>query len=375
MKVIKMMRRGYILFLTISMLAVITIIVTQIFYVGGAYNLYVPLTYERERAKQLALSGISIATAQLLLQDKQLYGSKTVSKDDTDKREKKSEKKSDDEKTSKNNPEQNSKDLLKTLLLVQNKWQEFNLSTAKDGLDGKIKICITCEDGKINCNKLYNSAKKSFYRINSSLSTEPMIKMVADRMKDFFNGVDVETVLMSVLKKQKQPYVSPMDMLTYKSFSFFSDYIFYLPEDSKKQEKSDDIVNSKLYLADLFTTYYYNFYIDPWLFSNSLQLLFGLHKNSQLKKEDIEMMLEKISVSNSAWEQVWDATLKEVYGKEFKALPKEILPFLSTKFEPRVFSVVCYGKVGRIEQKLLAILERSTEDKGDVVTIKKIYWL
>ena len=104
MKVIKMMRRGYILFLTISMLAVITIIVTQIFYVGGAYNLYVPLTYERERAKQLALSGISIATAQLLLQDKQLYGSKTVSKDDTDKREKKSEKKSDDEKTSKNNP-------------------------------------------------------------------------------------------------------------------------------------------------------------------------------------------------------------------------------------------------------------------------------
>ena len=68
-------------------------------------------------------------------------------------------------------------------------------------------------------------------------------------------------------------------------------------------------------------------------------------------------------------------SVKDIYGKEFKALPKEIIPYLSTKFEPRAFSVVCYAKVGRIEQRLLAILKRTAAEKGDRITVKKIYWL
>ena len=262
------------------------------------------------------------------------------------------------------------------MLLVQNEWQEFNLSTAKDGLDGKIKICITCEDGKINLNKLYNPAKKAFYLIGANnTSTEPMIKMLADRMKEFFKDIDVEAVMLGALKKQKYPYCMPMDLLKNKSFSFFKDHIFYVPSHQKQQKTSEESQSSKLYLADIFTTYGTDFHIDPWLLSSSLRTIFGFKQEKKLKKEDINMMLEKISLSNVTWQETWDTSLKELYGKEFKALPKEIIPFLSTKFEPRVFSVVCYGKVGRIEQKLLAILERSTEDKGDVVMVKKIYWL
>ncbi len=374
----KHMQRGYILFLTISVLAVMTIIVTQIFYIGGAYNLYVPLTFEREKAKQLALSGISIATAQLLSQDKQFYGSKDSSKEagkDTKDPKDASEKKSDTEKL-KDNPEKNKKDLLKTLLLVQNQWQEFNLTTPKDGIDGKIKICITCESGKINLNALYNISQKAFYSIDSKDTTELMIKMMTDRIKEFYKNIDVQIILIDILKKQKQPFSTPMDLLSHKKFSFFADTVFYVPSEGKKQEKFDDTTqSSKIYLADIFTTYADDFHIDPWLLSPSMQVLLGFKSDKKLKKEDIDMMLEKISLTDVAWDTTWDTSLKELYGKEYKALPKEIVPFLSTKFEPRVFSVVCYGKVGRIEQKLLAILERSTEDKGDVVMVKKIYWL
>ncbi len=365
------LKNGYILFLTMSVLAIGTIIVTQIFYLGGAYNLYVPLMYERERAKQLALSGISIATAQLLLQDKYFYSSKTKSKDLVSS-EKKSENSLMDNNPQKDDLEQNRKNLLKTLLLVNNQWQEFNLSNATDGFDGIIKICITCEDGKVNINKMYNSSKKSFYLLNSKVSTEGMIKVLSERMRDFFKDVDIETIIINSLKKQKQKYITPMDLFLNKNFSFFSKNIFYEPLDRKIKDNKNV---QDIYLTDLFTTYSDNFYIDPWLMSNSLKLLLGFDIQKKLKKEDIETMLEKINLKDFLWEQMWDTTLKELYGKEFKTIPSEITPFLSTKFEPKVFSVLCYGKVGRIEQKLLAILERSSENKVDVVMVKKIYWL
>ncbi len=364
-------KNGYILFLTISVLAIGTIIVTQIFYLGGAYNLYVPLMHERERAKQLALSGISIATAQLLLQDKQFYDSKNVSKNgiflDVS-----SEKKIEQNNHQKDDIERNRKHLLKTLLLVNNQWQEFKLSNAHDGFDGIIKVCITCEDGKININKIYNSSKKSFYLVSSKLSTEVMIKALCQRMKEFFKDIDIETIMIGALKKQKQKLITPMDLFLNKNFSFFSNNAIYEPLDYSKQNETNV---QNIYLTDIFTTDSDNFYIDPWLLSNSLKLLLGFDIQKKIKKEDIESMLEKISLKQLEWEKVWDSTLKELYGKEFKTIPSEFIPFMSTKFEPRVFSVLCYGKVGRIEQKLLAILERSSEDKGDVVMIKKIYWL
>lgn len=349
-------RRGYILFLTVSVIGVMTLIATQIFHLGGSYNQYIPLIIEREQAKQLALSGVSIASAQLLLQDKQFYSSKKSDKE-----------KLEGGKTT----ELNRKQLLKTLLMVQNQWQEFALTGSNDGFDGSIKICISCESGKINLNKLYDRTKKTFTATGVNTTTEGFVKYTAERMREWFKDIDTVSVITDVIKKRKTPFVTPFDLLAHKKCGFFSNVPVYFPS---TQEDKD--APSLIYLNDLFTVYSDDCHIDPLLLSSSLRLLFGFKTvQGARKKEDIEQLIEKLPLANIQWETVWDTILKELTGKEFKSVPKELIPLLNSKFEPRVFSVISVGKIGRAEQKLLAILERATENKQDIVTIKQIYWL
>ena len=62
-------KSGYILLLTLMILSISTIVVAQIFYQGRLFNAFVPLVIEKEKARQLALAGVSIAIAQLSLED------------------------------------------------------------------------------------------------------------------------------------------------------------------------------------------------------------------------------------------------------------------------------------------------------------------
>jgi len=77
----------------------------------------------------------------------------------------------------------------------------------------------------------------------------------------------------------------------------------------------------------------------------------------------------------SAWHTDWNTYLVPLYEKDYASLPKELSALLVAKFEPRVFSVLCYGTVGKIEQKLLAIIARTFDERGEVFEIKKLYWL
>ena len=62
-------KSGYILLLTLMILSISTIVVTQIFYQGRLFNSFIPLIIEKEKARQVALAGVSIAISQLSLQD------------------------------------------------------------------------------------------------------------------------------------------------------------------------------------------------------------------------------------------------------------------------------------------------------------------
>ena len=66
--------------------------------------------------------------------------------------------------------------------------------------------------------------------------------------------------------------------------------------------------------------------------------------------------------------------LKPMYGKDFKNLSKNIQPFLADKFAPKIFSVISYGTVGLITQRLIVILEVSSQDSENHYAIKKLYW-
>ena len=67
-------------------------------------------------------------------------------------------------------------------------------------------------------------------------------------------------------------------------------------------------------------------------------------------------------------------TLETIYGGKNSALPIEFLNTLDPKFEPRLFSVLCYAKVGRVGQKLLALVEKAPMKDGETIKMIKLYW-
>ena len=90
-------------------------------------------------------------------------------------------------------------------------------------------------------------------------------------------------------------------------------------------------------------------------------------------------MLVKNFKPSINWKQDWQTVGKPRYGVELTQLPKGIEATFDTTFDPSLFSVVSYGKVGDVVQKVYAIVarsERTVKNKQIIdVAIKKLYWI
>ncbi len=366
-----MKRSGFVLMVVMMTLAISTTVVTQIFYQGHLYNMFIPIMIEKEKARKIALAGVSVAIAQLSLHDTKLV--KPVDKDD---------KKSDKE-DPKKEKDTYAKNLLKTLLIVQNRWQSFILTHEADGLDAQLDVCITCEDGKLNINQMYDFKKHEFTSVPFA-SPKDFFEFIGTATKPFTKNKNMFEGLAEFLKKREDPLIDVTQLLQGKGLDEFKDFVFYVPAeasaiDSKDKKESSDKKPS-LYLADLFTVDTKTYRLNPWALSHSVQLLLKIKprimSSEESYKKEIEEVIEKIpSLDAISVSRDWDTYMKPFYNIDFQSLPKEVVPFLSTKFEPRLFSVLCYGKVGRITQKLLVLLERASTDAGESISVKKMYWL
>lgn len=366
---------GFILVLTLLILSLATIIVTKLFVQARTYTAFSMITTKREQARHLAQSGVALALAQLTLHD-----TKLKPKDEKQDKEKPNEKQA---------VEKQARQLLKTLLLVQNKWQTFVLTHDQDGIDAIIHICITCEDGKINLNKIWNFKTHAFS--NTLLKTQDPKKlfgMLGETAAPFTNNKNMFEGVVDVLKKQPQPLFDITQLLTSTKLWDFKDHVFFEPpfEQPKEASKSSsefmpmvqDKVKDAIALTDLFTVWTDESTMYPLLLSTSMRLIFKLPAHAPNTKEfaqEVDTLVEKIPLDGVNWMQDWNTYAKPVLQKEFAVLPKEILPFLGSKFEPRIFSVLCYAEVGTVKQKLLAILERSRVEKGEEFKVKKLYWI
>ncbi len=364
---------GYILLLTLMILSITTIVVTQIFFQARLYNAFIPLMTEKEKARQLALSGVSIAIAQLSLHDAHFEKQK-------DQKLGKPEEKKDAVKEG----VEHAKNLLRTVLSVQGRWQTFVLKHDIDGIDAQLSVCITCEDGKLNVNSLYDFEKHEFKKI-AQASPEELFKQLGEASKPFTDNKNMFEPIQDFLKKQQAPLVDVTQLLQGKALEDFKEHLFYVPskepffvEQDAKEEKIEE-KKSKIFLADLFSISTDSHRINPWVLSSSLQLLFKIKPREVASEKDFEKeideLVDKVSIDKISWQKDWNTYLKPLYKVDFESLPKELIPFLSVKFEPRQFSVLCYGKVGRITQKLLVILERTATGEGESFSMKKIYWL
>lgn len=376
---------GYILVLTLMILSISTIVVTQIFYQGRLFNAFVPLIIEKEKARQIALAGIPIAIAQLSLQDAYF----TKEQDKEQKESARTDQKGTDQKKP---PKPTSKDItvhakgmLKTLLTIQGRWQKFSLTYEADGIDAQLALCITCEDGKLNLNNLYDFKKHTFAQA-PHMSIPDIFKTFAEASKKFTKNKNMFETIEETLKKRDDPLFDVTQVLDPIVLDMFRDYIFYVPADNPfatqdQEAKKTEQMMPRVFLADIFTvdTSPADIKINPWVLSPSLKKILGFASkeiaNEDSFKKEMEEFVEKVKIDDISWKKDWDTYLKPLYGVDFQSLPKEIAPFLSIKFEPRLFSVLCYSKVGRVLQKLLVILERNATETGESILVRKFYWL
>ena len=345
---------GYILVLALMIISATLILVNQLFQHGQTHNAYTYTMIDREKAKSLAQSGMNFAISQLQSAFEPI-------KEDAKKREVK-----------KNTRAQQ---VLETIFPGLNRWQLIELNRSRDGIDGEIKFCLSCEDGKINLNQIFDFEKKKFRGFGQSQGDmQEVMKVLMQRLSSLLNGQDLFVPLLDFLSKRGYQLNEVTELLSDKTFGrFFKDAIFYQPP--VKGEK-----NQTVYLTDLFTIWSDSVKLEPRFLSDSLSALLGLKRVIAGGIDDRSKQAKQLAIQlkqNVNWATDWDKTLKSVYNRNFAALPKNSGSLLNTHFDPTTFSVIASGKVGRIEQRLFAIIKKQQVQKEAGVTMRvlRLYWI
>jgi hypothetical protein len=260
-----------------------------------------------------------------------------------------------------------------------NTFQEFQLSHEVDGIDGVIKVCIVCEEGKINLNQVFDFKTKKFVGEGQpSGDWKLVLQAIFKKIETMVGGGDLFVPFERFLKKREGKKIEDVtELLSIKEFFVFKDLVYYDPISTpEKQSKKRGA------LTDIFTVHSKKQKIEPWLLSDGLLALGDIKsltaKEATQRKSQITTWLQKFKM-NSDWKNDWTTILKPVYEKELQSLPKGIESFLSTNFDPRSFSVLVHATVNNVTQYLLAIVERiNRSQNGEIVydsRIKKLYWL
>lgn len=339
----KNVRDGYIMILTLLIVGAAMMIVAYVGHRGSFYLPFSHMLFHREKAEMLALGGVQVVIAQLAQVDK-----------NQETKEEKSEEQA----------------FLLRILPTLNRWQTFDVKEHIDGVEGQIKLCLMCEEGKINLNRIIDFDKKVFKSNEWKLIMQELCKSIEKVTK----SDNLFSVLEKIIKDARYEFNDATELIARKEFAPFKDLLFYEPPMQKKQDT--------LYLTDIFTVWSSSESIEPWLFSDSINGLLGLPRvevdDIKKRKEQAATWIKNFKVKTN-WQQDWATTLMPVYGKELRTLPKNIDSMLSTNFAPRFFSVLVHAKVGEITQRMYAILERNKRAQGDNieydVAIKKLYWL
>jgi hypothetical protein len=341
---------GFVMVLTLMIIAIGVIVVNQFSYRGSLHLRFNQIQIDQEKATLLAWSAVQIAICQLHIEKEDGINKKSTEK---------TEKKEDPYAV-----------FAKRIFPVLNQFQTFNLKENIDGITGTIKLCITSEDGKLNLNQLYNFENHSFAIPEIPKATsDKVFTYIFDQIKKE-SRVPLFTGFENFLKERSFECNDATELLIIPEFNtMFSKNVIYTPT----QSTQDGTKKRIFYLCDMFTTWSEKPTLDPFLLSPAIQTILGL----QFDNSGLNELLKDFTRDPQPLQQLWDTKLKKLYGKEFKALPKEITDLFSTKFEPSTFSVLCYATVGNVTQRLYVILRRtqSYEMLRDEFDIVKVYWL
>src|SRR4030095_3738666 len=349
-------RDGYIMIFTLLVVAAAMVVVT---YVGHRGSFYMPFSYmitAREKAKQLALGGVHVGIAQI---------SKVVQKEEN------KENKEDGKEQQESDAQD--KDFLKRILPVLNRWQVFDLVEEIDGVDAQLHVCIMCEDGKINLN-LIIVFEKGVLLGDEKSGWKSIMQELCKTIEQTTKTEGLFAAFEKIVKEAKHEFNDATELISHKEFQQFKDTLFYHPPTSNKE--------TPLYLTDIFTVWSRSDKLEPWLFSDSINGLFGLPRvevdDVKKRKDQIDAWVKNFKL-RANWQQDWQTLLMPIYGKELRTLPKNIDSVLKPAFAPQYFSILVDAKVDEVTQRVYAIVKRTKRSQGNTVEydneIIKLYWL
>lgn len=360
-------QKGFIIPLVLMLISIIIVLATSIYQKGSLFVPFMHVVKQREHAKMLALSGMQVAMSQIAAPHDTAQKKPVAD-------EKKDEKKGEEKKSE--SAEQQAQNLLAQLLPTINQWQEYSIKKDIDGIEGTIKISISCEEGKIDLNRIYDFARKKFVGEGQPRGDwKKTMQFVCKRIQKIMGISDNLFESFEKFFKQRHYKVNDAtELLPLNGFKQFARTLFYDPSSEKNKEL-------QLALLDIFTVYGSD-KLQPWLLSNSVRGLFEMKQVGQTdqkkKKEMIQSLVKKMKpIVNVA--QEWNSLFQPLYGIEFKRLDKGLDGFFDGSFDPKIFSVVSYGVIGQVTQRLYAILERVRHTNKDKtwydVKIRKFYWI
>ena len=343
-------QRGYILVLTMIIVSLLVTLVTQMYYSGTLFSSFASVAVQREKAKMLAESGVSIACGQLYVSGaaqpeiKQARGAQSVQQEDPIRK------------------------LLEKVIPVLNTWQTFSFNRKTDGIDGAVHIYVTCEEGKIHLNDLLTLMTDVKLPENQVAALKKLFSKIAE-----INGLegDLYKSAFDFFEQRKHIWLNDItELLTAPGFDQFANFVFVLRAIDKKKQKP------RVFLTDLFTPQSRYGKIDPWVLSSSVRFVLGMTNPDDNKIQDRLKTALKSYKKSYNWSADWDVIFKPVYGIEYAALSKEITSLFTPDFNPVAFSVVSYATVGRVTQGVFALLLRKKQPDQSIVFIPvKSYWI
>lgn len=357
---------GFMLIAVLLMISLCTVIVSYIAYMSSIFVPVARTMIEREKAIMLAESGVQLALSQLGVPAE--------------------EKKSEEEEKQQQDQQQaqapapkalgDDQNFLRVLLPIINRWQEISFTKKNDGFDGELKFCVVCENAKINLNIAYDFEKHEFA---SPDNKELMIKAFA-RLQDITQAPNLFEPFEAWMKKRKTRIEDVTELMTIDEFNQFKDRVFYEPPVKTTEKSGGAQKNLPVYLTDLFTIEPERGCVQPWVLSDSVCALYDFSRaDKKVDQELVKKVLPKFK-PKANWEADWDASLAELYGKKYDTIPAIFRKLLAVKFGLTHFSVVSYGTVGGVTQRVVAIVERKPIAAGDggpgyTLTVKKRYRL
>jgi hypothetical protein len=356
-------KAGYILIVTMLILAASTILVTGLIYRASGAVPLARFAIAQERAKLLAFSGPDIVRALL-----------TVRPEKEEKDAKKETQKVSD-------PEL--KKLFTQFLPMLNRWTTFQLKEPIDGIDGTITIYLSSEDGKVNLNTAYDFEKKAFFQNqqkgpaaptspNAPMDQKGLVQLICQRIEKQKKISNLFEAIEKFFKKLDGPLEDISQLLLIPELEKMKNELY-------PSQKS----SSLLFLSDLFTVCGTQKKIQPWVFSAGIAATFDCKKavaaNPQEEQKAVQGWLKNFKKNVGDWKKEWTPLLKPVYQKELQSLPKGIDSLFDTSCVPHLFSVVSIGTFGEISCSVLAIIELTEHKENNRVSyesaIKKWYIL